>query len=87
MADTNVYYPRRTDSVRAIQFDGTPESAQQIVQITRLPVSADVTWLGLAALSIDGVPVERGQYVVCQEDGFTVLDDNAFRKQYSADGF
>lgn len=85
--NSDQYYPRRTDMVRAVQFDGTVQSAQKIAQVTRLPVSVDVSWLGLETLSVDGVAVEHNQFVVLQEDGFTVLDNNAFRNQYSPDGF
>lgn len=82
------YYPRRTDAVRAIQFDGTLESAQAIAEIVRpLPVTAAVSWLGLASLSIDGTTVERKQFIVAtQGNSFKVLGVEEFRRQYSPDG-
>lgn len=82
------YYPRRTDAVRATQFDGTLESAQAITEIVRpLSVNAAVSWLGLASLSIDGTTVEHNQYVVAtQGDSFKVLGAEEFRRQYSPDG-
>ncbi|MDD7813676.1 hypothetical protein PP713_13990 [Mycobacterium sp. CSUR Q5927] len=87
------FYPKRTDHVFAVPFDGTIESAQRISQAA----GRDAELLVRPSQSIGDRPremrvgghiVAAGSYVVCDQSKniIEVVDGWDFRDRYSSDG-
>lgn len=95
MTQTGMYYPRRTDGVFALRFNGSQDAAQEIASALDTPVHHVLPGTGhvgyrdgeLVIPDCDG-PVLMGQWVVVSQDRKlrAVLDDSDFRELYSDDG-
>lgn len=89
-----VAYPRRQDTVRYEQFDGTLESAQRIAALSQTAVHITVYYgpqdrIGdsLKEVEINEGVIKRGQMVVRKsDDRIEIFDQDAFHDKYSKDG-
>ncbi|QFG14307.1 hypothetical protein PBI_TOURACH_69 [Mycobacterium phage Tourach] len=85
-------YPRRDDAVRYEKFDGTLESVQRIVNMTRIPVdlvieprdsflAGDV--LRISQFSWGNGQVNSGDYVTFRDKQVLVYPDDVFHAKFS----
>jgi hypothetical protein len=81
-------YPKRTDGVFAIRFDGSQESAREISDTLQLVIRYRISPnpAALAVLEIGNLdPIKVGQYVIIDEnhDLLDVLDYDTYSRKYT----